>query len=382
MSLITSPLDIFDSLLIFFLGFFLSQILRKKFNTNKRRAAILYIWHTFFCFLYANYVIQYGGDSRWYYQYSFTEGLDFSLGTLGVVVITGFFSSVLNLSFLATFFAFNIFGYIGLLAFDSCLRNISINKPKFIQSLCTLIIFLPSVSFWSSNIGKDSISFMAVGLALWSTTQKNKHYSLLLTSIIVMLIVRPHIAALMAIAFVVSMALQSGISFFQRVILFSLGATLAAVLVPLAIDTSGLSELDRLNEYIEQRQSYNQTGGGGIDISSMSAPLKLFTYLFRPLPFEAHSIFALAASVDNIILLGLFIFGIISLLKYKKQENFYENSVFLWIYVIITWLTLSFTTANLGISLRQKWMFTPILIYLLISAIGRRYSLKKNNYKE
>jgi hypothetical protein len=29
------------------------------------------------------------------------------------------------------------------------------------------------------------------------------------------------------------------------------------------------------------------------------------------------------------------------------------------------------TTANLGISVRQKWMFAPMLIFLFISFIGR-----------
>ena len=29
------------------------------------------------------------------------------------------------------------------------------------------------------------------------------------------------------------------------------------------------------------------------------------------------------------------------------------------------------TTANLGIAARQKWMFTPVLIYLLMSVMGR-----------
>jgi hypothetical protein len=30
------------------------------------------------------------------------------------------------------------------------------------------------------------------------------------------------------------------------------------------------------------------------------------------------------------------------------------------------------TTANLGISVRLKWMFAPMLIFLMISAMGHR----------
>jgi hypothetical protein len=43
----------------------------------------------------------------------------------------------------------------------------------------------------------------------------------------------------------------------------------------------------------------------------------------------------------------------------------------MWLYVLITWTVLAVTTANLGISLRQKWMFAPVLMFLLLSRIGR-----------
>lgn len=383
MDLITKPLDIFSSLLIFFLGFILIKILSKSFKIKPTRAIIIYIWHSLFCIIYANYVIKNGGDAIWYYQLSLQDSFNLSLGTYSVVIITSFFSSFLNLSLLATFLAFNILGSIGLLAFDSCLRAITFNKSKFIRILCTIIVFLPSISFWTSGIGKDSIAFMAIGLALWSSTQKKKHYWILIISIFLMLVVRPHISALMTISFAASILIQQKISFLKRFILTLIGIILAVTLIPLAIDTSGLSDLDNLNQYIIQRQSYNQEGGGGIDITSMPLALKLFTYLFRPLPFEANNLFSLAASVDNIILLCLFLSGLFHILKYKKQDAF-DNTFFLWIYVITTWLILSLTTANLGISLRQKWMFTPILIYLLISAINRKHplinskSIKKN----
>jgi hypothetical protein len=40
---------------------------------------------------------------------------------------------------------------------------------------------------------------------------------------------------------------------------------------------------------------------------------------------------------------------------------------------------LSMTTANLGIAMRQKWMFTPILIFLLISIIAAAQEKTTNN---
>jgi len=34
-------------------------------------------------------------------------------------------------------------------------------------------------------------------------------------------------------------------------------------------------------------------------------------------------------------------------------------------------VVLAMTTANLGIAIRQKWMFAPMLIFLLISLVGK-----------
>lgn len=42
----------------------------------------------------------------------------------------------------------------------------------------------------------------------------------------------------------------------------------------------------------------------------------------------------------------------------------------MWFYAVGTLIILSLTTANLGIAIRQKWMFVPMFIYLFISAIA------------
>jgi hypothetical protein len=98
--------------------------------------------------------------------------------------------------------------------------------------------------------------------------------------------------------------------------------------------------------------------------------MQMFTYLFRPLPYEAHSIPALAASMDNVVFLLLVLVGGWNMLGRRKQSGA-ENRAFLWLYSLGAWIVLAMTTANLGISVRQKWMFAPMLIFLFISVIGR-----------
>jgi hypothetical protein len=187
-------------------------------------------------------------------------------------------------------------------------------------------------------------------------------------------------AGIMIIALGVSLLIGAKqISLVKRVAIASMVLPLAMILVPLATNYAGIediTDITAVNEYVDQRQSYNMEGGGGggIDISSMSPPMQVFTYLFRPLPHEAHSVSALLASLDNVILLLLFLYAIRFV---GKKSNTQANHAFLWIYIIISVLVLSMTTANLGISVRQKWMFMPMLIYLLFAGIAAHQAQKQ-----
>ena len=127
--------------------------------------------------------------------------------------------------------------------------------------------------------------------------------------------------------------------------------------------------LSNLWAYLNLRQSYNMDGGSGVDISSMNFPLQLFTYLFRPLPNEAHNTLAFLASLDNVLLLTVFILSIISIIFVKREKLILnhpkENRWFLLIFSLTVLILSSLITSNMGISARQKWMVMPILLYYM-----------------
>jgi hypothetical protein len=201
-------------------------------------------------------------------------------------------------------------------------------------------------------------------------------------AISLMLVVRPHMAALMATAFLFSIFVSSDASILRKAVGSVLAVVLAIAVVPIGVEYAGVEAekgVAGVVEYAEIRQGYNMHGGGGIDISDMSMGMRLFTHLFRPLPYEAHNVPALAASLDNVILLFVVFIGGWQLAK-KKGRSPLPGASFLWMYALTAWVALATTTANLGISVRQKWMFVPMLLLLFISAIGksrRRASVRK-----
>lgn len=376
MMLSSSAFQLITAFVAFIVGLFVVLSIRKYFESNLRRVSLLYIWHTILCMVYFWYMFYKGGDSIGYFTRASFYGFDneFGLGTAGVTYLTTYLVQIFGLSFLGCFLVFNIFGSIGLIAFDSTLKHATQKSSRHLKLLASVIVFLPSVSFWSSAVGKDSISFMSACLALWAALNFKKRIILFIVAVLAMLLVRPHIAAAMVAAYALAFIFDQRISIIQRLFIGSIAIVSSAVVVPLAMQYAGLGDAQNaadIEAYIEQRQGHNLEGGSSVDISSMSLPMQMFTYLFRPLPFEANNIFALAASVDNIILLFLFILGANAILK-KSKPSIESNRAFLWLYAIIVLFILSTTTANLGIAMRQKWMFAPILIFLLISVIRPR----------
>ena len=344
---------------------------RGWFRCSADRARKLYVWHTLMCVAYAFYVTSDGGDAVSYYAMPVDYG-EFRPGTMAVRVMSQYLKDLLGLSFLGVSFVFNIGGALGLMAFDSALREVTSSASLVVRQRAGWLPFLPSLSFWSSAIGKDSLAFLAVGLTVWAAFSLGSRLVPLVVSVFVLLVLRPHIAAILVTCVAVGFLLQPGLNVIVRMALGVLALASASIVVPYAMGNLGLEDpmdTEEIAEYIEKRQTYNITGGAGVDISEMSPPVQLFTYLFRPLPFEARNVFSLAASFDNTVLLALFVGGALAAFR-RRSSSYRGNLWFLLAYGLSSWMVLAATTSNLGIAMRQKWMFVPMLVVLCVSALA------------
>lgn len=374
---------------VIFLKFIITIICAKIFSLTLQRAIILFIWHTFFSFVYAWYVSKFGGDANYYYNSSQDENYLFGFSTTFIIFISSFLLDFVNLSFISMNILFGIFGVIGLFAFDSSLRFVTKDANKKFKLLATIIVFLPSASFWSSGLGKDSISFMAINLILWACFNLRNRKWIFIIGITSLFLIRPHIAIILFFSFTATLILNNNLKIFNRIALFLIFLIIGLSVLPLGLEIIGFRKDLTFNNvivFVESRQNFNWEGwSGGIDIRDMSLPSKLFMYLFRPLPFEVHSFTALCASLENIFLLYLFALGLIAMLNNKGGVviNPDLNTLFFLIFSITTLLLLSNTTANLGIAARQKWMILPFLIVLFISyfAQNKRKHKKVINFK-
>ncbi|MFA0087035.1 hypothetical protein [Vibrio sp. 10N.261.51.F12] len=377
LTLINTHYDVYIAFALFLLSFWLIFNISKQVLVGTKLGTILYLYHSLFSVVYFGFVSNYGGDVGHYLiKGGVFDGRGFALGTVGLVQLCRLLQDI-GISNLGIWILFNLMGAIGLIYVAGSLYSIT-SKKSFSRRIALVFLFLPSLSFWSAGVGKDAISFLAMALALYSAIYFSKRIHLMIIAILLMLFVRPHMAGMFIIAIVLSSVLQKEIPLLTRLTIGGLGLGVAAILIPFALNYAGVNEdASNLGEYVKGRAQANLHGGGAVDIASMPLPLQMFTYLFRPLPIEARSITQLLASLDNVFLLYLAYLGF-------KSRSVVRNIVlegnrhFMWFYVLLAWLILSMTTANLGISVRQKWMFTPMLVYLLLSYIAAREKINSN----
>lgn len=359
--------------IVFVLGLLISILIARKFGAADKRSVILYLWHTLFTFAYYIYTLKFGADATVYYEQGLIGNYIFQPGTYFVRFIVMILTNYFYLNMIGCFLFFNILGALGLIILDSIIHRVVVNQKRALKIIATLVIFLPSISFWSSGIGKDPISFLSVALALWSSLNlKNRLFAMSL-SIIMMFFVRPHIAGILIIALAVSLLFDKKTNALVKILLASITIGISSLLIPYALNYAGIqgsNTPEDIAEYIQGREDVYQNTDSGVTLSEMSFPMKLFTYMFRPIIFEARSVTQLFSALDNILLLYLFIVGGYKIIK-TKNLNSLENRKFMWAYAIIAWIILALTTGNLGIAVRQKIMVLPFFLYLFISVMSK-----------
>lgn len=369
--------DFYQNMLTFvflFVSYILIYIIgcQKKYDVAK--VTSLFFWHTFFSLAYCYYTFTGGGDAIHYYLRS-AAGVrtGFYPGSPFVNLFTSLSSRGVDANYLNSTLQYNFLGTTGLVLLYLSVKKYLYDLPWY----WIFILFIPSMSFWSAGLGKDAVSFLATCLFLYALVASRRAVILIPLSFFLMFMVRPHIAAMILISYLIYFIIQARVHIAFKLVALPIIAIAVFFSIGFVQSYVGIEDasLDGVSSYIDERQGLNQRGGSSLDIASMSYPMQMFTYVFRPLPFEAHNIVSLITSLENTVVLFLFIYILLKI-KFKLGTLLQGKHLWLFTYAFLTCTILALTTPNLGIATRQKWMFMPVLIYLLIFAF---YQNKMNN---
>lgn len=265
---------------------------------------------------------------------------------------------------LSTMFAvFSLVGFTGSLYFIRTLSNV-LGGVK--HSNWYYLALLPGIHFWASAIGKDAIMFLTLNIVFFCLTCKRIPVAKVVGAMVVTFMVRPHIAFILALAMssAVFLARSNRIAF---KVAFCVGLGIAMILtLPYVQNFVGIQEIsiEAASNRLEYAASKNQTGGGAVDLTSYPPHYRIFTYLYRPLFIDARGLTGVAASCENLLLLGLSL----SLVNrkffafLKSAPNFWKLCFLFFASVLL--FILGMSTANLGLAMRQKFQFLPCFLCL------------------
>ncbi len=284
-------------------------------------------------------------------------------------------------NFLGGFFLFATIAFFGQMYLYAAFRRSVATRRLKLYALA--VFFVPTVVYWPSSIGKESVMVLGLGIAAYGVSKLLNDGALnslpiIAIGLIISGVIRPHIAAMQVagVAGALFLAKRGGVAEFpaKRIVLLGLvGAMAMAVLLVAAADF-GISlddptALNQVNNVIDGVEQQTNKGGssvsGGFITSPAQFPEVAVRVLFRPLPYEAHNPPALASSFEGLLLLVILVWRLPAMLR--RGVKMRRDPYLLFCFIFTIGFILAFSAfLNLGLMARERSMIMPFLLALIV----------------
>ncbi|MGW1455567.1 hypothetical protein ACWBC2_11305 [Salegentibacter agarivorans] len=335
---------------------------------------VLFFYHLFFFGVYYAYAAFNASDSKRYFESPKGDKgwmEYFGTSTTFIDFMSYPFINSLNFSYEMAMFLFSWLGYLGFVyAYLFFRENIPIKIKVFKNwDFLVLLLFLPNMHFWTASLGKGAPIFLGLMMFAYAVGKTKSRLITLLIGSILIYFIRPHVFLFIAVGTVLGyMTGSEKISFGRKVLIYGVmvgGLYLAQDQILAVANLQGSDNLiEDFENFSEDRSEDLSYSGSGVDMASYPLPLKLFTFWFRPLFFDAPGMLGLIVSTENLIYLMLF-FKIIHKDFYKfikKSPVVVKMSLTVF---LLSSLAMTFIMSNLGIIMRQKSMVMYFLFFVI-----------------
>ena len=326
--------------------------------------------HIAACLFNYTYTLSHISDtSAYYYDPFYYWNQPWGLGTTFVTQVTHILRFGFGASYLDCFLFFQVFGLAGTALLARCFDDIEANVGVPERRGYWILLFLPSLHFWTVAIGKDAPLLFAISLCVWSMLNLRKRFVFFGLSILVMVLFRAHIA-LMAILSLGAATFFGSSASLGRKLGLSGAAFLGLLLVLGPVqDTihADVTSASSVQDFLATQSQIGANFGGTTSIGDAPFPVKLLSLLFRPLFFDAIGIPGLVASVENILILLFFMYMVVrwrDVLFLARRVLFIR---FVLVFAAMVLLSLALIYYNVGLGLRQRVMSYPMLFSLLVA---------------
>jgi hypothetical protein len=302
-------------------------------------------------------------------------------GTGAMRYIAGLVHALCNSDEMA---AFLIFGWIAFLGCYFLYRAFVTAVPDADRyRYAVLLFFWPSIVFWPSSIGKESVMLFSLGLAALGAarffTRRPGGITMAFGGILITFLVRPHVALIMLAALGFALVIGRGQTHSTRsltpgsvvkalaIVLLLLGASYMAGRTARFLGVKSLQPSSTEEAFLEVQTN---TGKGGSEFSPANAanpvgyPQAAVTILFRPFLFEAHTGEQIATALEA---LGLAILVLVSLRRLLSVPARLRAQpyVALALGFVLVFFFVFAVISNFGILARERTMMLPFVLALL-----------------
>ena len=388
---ITSIILSVSIIYIIFQNLFEKALEIKKFN-------IIFFYHLAFIFLFLVYIKNNDSDSIKYFidgsRNISRDGL-FYFGSQFVVVLTNNLINFFKLDYFSLNIIFGSFGTLGLLFLASMIDKEPINNflPYY---FLLILIFLPSLHFFTSTIGKDSLIFLSASILVWCLYNfNNSKIPLLIGSLFLMALTRIYIALpvvfalLLFFPFIIEKKYK--IIFYKLYyisvfsIIFLVFIFIKEIFVKAGIITEAefiFNKIDLNHLWLKTKSSFAATSIANSNYMEIhnNHLFYYFKYTFGPFINDPGNnlkfIFTKIESVIYLIMI-LTIFFFMGV-NYHNKQLLLKNLMFFVIFFSIT-IPLSLAISNFGISIRQRIVLYPFILFTLVSNFNYSFNEKKTS---
>lgn len=283
--------------------------------------------------------------------------------------VTGVVVALSGPSQRAAFVVFSLLAFAGVCFFAASYKRVPGSDP--IVYLAWLALW-PSLFFWPSSVGKEAFLLFSLGLAVWGFSRFPQPIAwvALGAGLLLLGMVRPHVAGVAAAAMAVAILFSRGRSgligrwYFQAI--FWLGAL--GLTFYLSAGALGIEDSESAVKLIEATAAQSDVGGsaaGSTTVSVLGIPSAFIRTLFRPFIWEAGSSFVLLSAIEVLVLLVLIIWRRRQLWASIREWRTDRLIGFSLVFVVLYALMLGFAMSNLAIIARQRVLLLPMLLLLL-----------------
>jgi len=282
-----------------------------------------------------------------------------------------------------------VFGLLALVGSYLWFRAASIAVPTLNKKLFLgLMLFAPSIAFWPSSIGKESLMQLGIGVVALGTAHLLRQR--LLTGLAIGLaggwllwVVRPHLLALVTVAAGLAYAVgrvrsrEGGSSLLGRPVGLLVVVVLMAFTIGQGAEFLGIEELSlsSIEAELDEQTERSAQGGSEFDngensLSPLRLPQGAATVLLRPFPWETDTPFQLLSSLESMLLAALIVARFPSIRASVTRARGTPFLLYCWVLTILYAATFS-SFANFGLLVRQRSLVLPALFVLLALDVVR-----------